>query len=165
VTRTAIDTLLYAMDRALDGGRGSPFAWHTLAGNLAAIDRKDWSWRPPDGGRTVWDLVEHIGGPPYVYESQAFGDRSIHWPTIGLVYTIRPDSSADEMLAWVRGGYGRLRARLEAMEDDTELLVRRMSPQGVEQEARWVFTTMIEHCLYHTGEINHLRALRQGNDC
>jgi hypothetical protein len=31
-------------------------------------------------------------------------------------------------------------------------------------ETRWFIVTMIEHNLYHAGEINHIRALSQGND-
>jgi len=32
------------------------------------------------------------------------------------------------------------------------------------KETRWLIGVMIEHDLYHAGEINHLRALRHGND-
>ena len=32
------------------------------------------------------------------------------------------------------------------------------------KESRWIIAVMIEHDLYHAGEINHIRALRQGND-
>ena len=31
-------------------------------------------------------------------------------------------------------------------------------------ETRWLISAMIEHDLYHSGEINHVRALLQGND-
>jgi hypothetical protein len=31
-------------------------------------------------------------------------------------------------------------------------------------ETRWIIKSMIEHDLYHAGEINRMRALRQEND-
>ena len=38
--------------------------------------------------------------------------------------------------------------------------VRREAPEKM----RWIISVMIEHDVYHAGEINHLRALMQGND-
>ena len=40
----------------------------------------------------------------------------------------------------------------------------RTGPWGTQHETRWLIKTMIEHDIYHAGEINHLRALAQGND-
>jgi hypothetical protein len=32
------------------------------------------------------------------------------------------------------------------------------------KETRWIITMIIQHDLYHAGEINHIRALHQHND-
>jgi len=32
------------------------------------------------------------------------------------------------------------------------------------KETRWLIAVTIEHDLYHAGEINHLRALKHGDD-
>jgi len=37
-------------------------------------------------------------------------------------------------------------------------------PGGEEYETRWIIAVMIEHDLYHAGEINHIRSLFEGED-
>jgi hypothetical protein len=74
------------------------------------------------------------------------------------------EAPAEEWLEWVREGNRQFRACIESLTDDGQLYERRLSPQGELQETRWLIATMIEHNLYHSGEINHIRALRQGND-
>lgn len=48
--------------------------------------------------------------------------------------------------------------------DDGELLRPRRTNWGELKETRWIIGVMIAHDLYHAGEINHLRSLRQGDD-
>ncbi len=47
---------------------------------------------------------------------------------------------------------------------DADLGVPRKTNWGELAETRWIVSVLIEHDLYHSGEINHIRALRQGND-
>jgi len=56
-----------------------------------------------------------------------------------------------------------LREHVTAL-DDSDLPVPRRPPQGPARETRWMIANMIHHDGYHTGEINHLRALMQSND-
>ena len=44
------------------------------------------------------------------------------------------------------------------------MLALRKANWGSEYETRWLMATIIEHDLYHAGEINHIRALAQGDD-
>ncbi len=39
-----------------------------------------------------------------------------------------------------------------------------MTNWGEPAETRWIISEIIEHDLYHAGEINHLRAVLQGDD-
>ena len=39
-----------------------------------------------------------------------------------------------------------------------------MTNWGEMKETRWIITVMIQHDLYHAGEINHIRSLRQQSD-
>ena len=48
---------------------------------------------------------------------------------------------------------------VDASLDDT-----RTTHWGEAKPRRWFAVTMIEHLLYHAGEINHIRALAQKND-
>ena len=48
--------------------------------------------------------------------------------------------------------------------DNGELLRPRMTNWGELKETRWIIATLIEHDLYHAGEINHIRSLRRQQD-
>ena len=53
---------------------------------------------------------------------------------------------------------------MAALQDDEELRKKRMAPWGTEANTRWIVNNKIQHDLYHAGEINYIRALRQKND-
>jgi hypothetical protein len=153
------------MDQAFEGdgtyGRGN---WHALLVNLKSCRDEDWRWLPIDGHRTIFELVKDLGGCKYVYASHLAGDRSIHWDRWETIPPLNADATPAKAIAYLRDAQIYLRSRVDALADDGELLKIRLTPQGFEREARWLIKTMIEHDLYHTGEINHLRALAQKND-
>ena len=153
-----IGQLLYLLDQGFDGPD-----WHSLLGNLAAVRPDDWLWAPPGGQRSIRDIVQHVGGAKYMYHSNAFGDRSLTWES-PLTRGEGRLSTLPDALAWLREGQARLRDALSALADDAELDRPRPhhSRQGV--DTRWIILVMIQHDLYHAGEINHIRALRQGDD-
>ncbi len=165
MNRSAIEHCLYLMDQAFEGDPAQPGrSWHGFLVNLRSVPFEDWRWAPVGGHRTVFQFVEEVGGCKYVYESQAFGDRSMHWNKPGSVPPFDAEGPVESIIDWVREGHRRMRDAVAALQDDSELLRPRLSPQGEMQETRWIIKTTIEHDLYHAGEINHLRALRQGND-
>ena len=55
-------------------------------------------------------------------------------------------------------------SQLTYLLDDAELLRHRMTNWGELKETCWIIAVMIQHDLYHAGEISHLRALHQQND-
>ena len=67
-------------------------------------------------------------------------------------------------LATLQEGQRVLRDSFAALVDDNELTRLRRANWGQEYETRWLITVVIQHDLYHGGEINHIRALSQGND-
>lgn len=68
------------------------------------------------------------------------------------------------MIDWLREGHALFRGYVAAMENDYELMTPRKSNWGEEYETRWLIATILQHDVYHAGEINHIRALAQGND-
>lgn len=155
MTRVQIEQLLYLMDEAF---RDNPF--HSLMNNMKNLQEDDWDWVAPDGVRTIRQIVEHTGGAKFVYESQAFGDHSLSWERPYM-----PKSSlSQDMLAWLREGHEKLRSSVAALADDEELQQNRMAPWGGEANTRWIVNNMVQHDLYHAGEINYIRALHQRND-
>jgi hypothetical protein len=156
MSRAAVEQLPYAMDQAFDGGR-----WPALLGNLGAVTAEDWVWRPPNGERTIQDIVRHVGGCKLMYQNHAFGDRALRW-TDPLVRGVGAIETIPSAVAWLRAGQAQLRSSVAAL-DDAGLFQLRPAPWNESFETRWLVGLMAEHDLYHAGEINHLRALRHGD--
>jgi uncharacterized damage-inducible protein DinB len=159
MTRQAIESYLYLMDAGFEGRD-----WHSLLSNLNTVAPEDWEWVPPDGARSIRDIIRHVGRVKVMAYDQAFGEAALTWddPRVdGEATTIdRPTA-----IAWLRTCHERLHGGVAALADDAELLQPRRTNWGELRETRWIIVvTMIQHDLYHAGEINHLRALHQSND-
>jgi hypothetical protein len=152
-----ITQLLYLLDGAFDGPQ-----WHSLLGNLRSTNPDDWEWVPPGGDRCIRDIVRHVGGSKFMYHNHAFGDAKLTFddPIVDGGEALSDVSSA---IAWLQEGHERLRQSIATL-DDAELLRPRQTNWGAPEETRWIIATMIQHDLYHAGEINHIRSLKQGND-
>lgn len=112
-------------------------------------------------------MVAHVGACKYMYDNHAFGDAALEWdqPLTSERRLSSPTPAAlDELMAWLDDAQRRLRASVDALADDAELLKPRRTNWGEMKETRWIIKSMIEHDLYHAGEINRMRALRQRND-
>ena len=157
--RAGIEQWLWALDEAFESDRA-----HPLVANLASLKDEDWVWVPPGGGRTIFDIICHVGESIYVYDNWAFGDCSMRWDRPGTVPTADPEASRAATIDWLREGHRRFRESVAGLADDGELTVKRRANWGQDYETRWLINTMVQHDLYHAGEINHIRALRQGND-
>ncbi len=155
----AIQQMLYLMDEAFEG-----HGEHALLSNLRSVHEDDWRWVPPDGGRSIFDIVQHIGEARYAYDNHAFGDGTMRWDRPGTIPSIDSDATAPEIIAWLKEGQRVLKKSVQALGDDEELLKLRKANWGQEYETRWLINVMIQHDLYHAGEINHIRALRQKTD-
>jgi hypothetical protein len=68
------------------------------------------------------------------------------------------------LMRFLDDAHARLRRQVDALANDSELVRRRRTNWGDTAETRWIIKATIEHDLYHAGEINRLRALRQEND-
>lgn len=154
----AISQLLSLLDDAFEGS-----AWHSLVGNLRSLTPEDWLWVPPGGQRSIHDIVRHVGGSKFMYHDYAFGSATLTWND-PLVDGTDELASGTTALEWLRAGQERLRTCIAALDNDTELRRLRQTNWGERKETGWLIAVLIEHDLYHAGEINHLRSLRQGTD-
>ena len=153
----AVTQLLYLLDGAFDGPD-----WHSLIGNLRSVTPDDWAWVPPDGRRSIRNIVQHVGGCKFMYHNHAFGDAQLTWDD-PFVEGSAACATLESAIPWLREGHTRLRDSLAAL-DDADLLRPRKANWGKLYETRWLLTVTIQHDLYHSGEINHIRALHQGDD-
>jgi hypothetical protein len=153
----AVEQLRYLLDEAFAGQN-----WHSLLANLRAITPGEWGWVPPGGHRPIREIVRHVGGTRLVYENHAFGDARLRWddPTV-----LGGDALGDppSAIAWLRAGHERLRRRVAAL-DDAALARLRPTTWGASRETRWIIMILIQHDIYHAGEINHLRAVCRRDD-
>jgi hypothetical protein len=156
VARAAVDALLYLLDDGFEGGR-----WHSLLGNLADVTPEEWAWVPAGGDRSVGEIVHHVGVCKLMYQNHAFGDGALTWASVEPGPATLADPAA--AVAWLRAAHATLRASVAAL-DDEGLVAHRRANWGESCETRWLIATMIQHDLYHAGEINHLRSLRGGDD-
>jgi hypothetical protein len=159
MSRVGIEQLLFLLDEAFEG-----HGEHSLLGNLKSLAPDNWHWLPPAGKRSIFEIARHVGECKYVYDSHAFGDGSMRWDRPGSIPTVEVNASAEDVVAWLRAGHRRLCASVDALADDGELLRKRRANWGESYQTRWLINVMVQHDLYHAGEINHIRALCHGDD-
>lgn len=158
-----VGELLRSLDAAFEGDatyEGDD--WHSLLGNLRTVPVEAWAWAPPGGARSILDIVLHIGRCKLEYDNCAFGGATLG----GDAALVRGEAARADpaaALAWLRECHARLRRSIAAL-DDAELARPRRTIWGDERETRWLIGIMIQHDLYHAGEINHLRSLHSGDD-
>jgi hypothetical protein len=157
MTSGVVEELLRLLDEAFAGDD-----WHSLLGNLRNIAPVEWTWLPPGGDRSLRDMVQHIGSCKLIYDDHAFGGATLDWddPLVKGEAVLADPASA---LPWLRDCHDRLRRSVAAL-DDAELARPRRTNWGELKETRWIIAIMLQHDLYHAGEINHLRSLYGGDD-
>ena len=153
--QTAVQQFLFFLDDAFENGRS-----HALLINLASVTEDDYAREHE--GRSIHEMVRHVAAAKHVYENQAFGDASLFMPHFQeRIYESKAGLAED--IEWLKHGHQVLRGSVAAL-DDSDLLTPRRVHNGNLYETRSIIATMVEHDLYHAGEINHLRALLQEND-
>jgi uncharacterized damage-inducible protein DinB len=149
------------MDRAFYAPDGDD-PEHALPRNLAPVTDKGWLLAAPGGGRTIVQIAWHVAEYKFMYANQAFDGGTMDWHDFDSRH--KPElPGRDAMINFLSEGQAYLRGFVDKL-DDGELIVERKWHPGPMMETRWLISAMIEHDLYHSGEINHIRALLQGND-
>lgn len=155
-----IDTLGWLIDDAFTGDLAQ-----SLMKNLSDIREQDWTAVPPGGGRSIADILEHVGWCKWMYEDYAFGKADLQGDRPPLIPEIGARSRPhEELLTWLKEGHAKWLDSVRGLEDDRELERDRLTNWGEWLKTRTIIRIMIGHDYYHAGEINHLRALLQGND-
>ena len=148
-SRVAVDTLAWLIEDAFNADPS-----HSLLANLHNLRKEDWTAMPAGSGRSIADILEHVGWSKWIYEDYAFGSGALRGDKPPLIPADGALSRAiEELLASVR-----------ALPDDSELDRERLTNWGELLPTRVIIRIMIAHDLYHAGEINHLRATLQSTD-
>jgi hypothetical protein len=158
--REMIETLCWLIEEAFSGDPSQ-----SLMSSLANLHEQDWTALLPGAGRFISEILEHVGWSKWMYEDYAFGSANLRGDQPPLIPVggakARPQ---EELLRWLREGHEKLLASVRALPNDGELERERLTNWGEKLKTRNIIRIMIGHDYYHAGEINHLRALLQGND-
>lgn len=157
MARTIIDHLIAQLDAAFERSEA-----HSLLGNLRDIDDTGWHWVPSGGERSIAGVIWHAACAKYLHHSHTFGDGSVTWehPQCARAHV---EGMATAM-PWVREGQRRFVKAVIALPDDSALSQVRPTHWGGTRSVQATIESVILHDAYHAGEINHIRALMQGDD-
>jgi uncharacterized damage-inducible protein DinB len=158
VSRILLDQMLADVGQAFD----------LLFSNLKDLRDDDWHWLPPGGERSIYAIVGHAASSKVMFENHAFGDASLDWmdAAFDLAQPRRPGESPAPaaLIAWLREAEVRLLRSVDALAGDAELDRERGVPWGGRRATRWIIRHLVQHDVFHAGEINHLRATHQHDD-
>jgi DinB superfamily len=151
-----VEALVFQARLAFDGD-----IHHSLIANLRGVEARHWRALPQGGGRTIAEIAYHVGWARVAYFAAAFGPAPLRMDDPAI--TGHQADGPTEALAWLESGYDAWSKAIAATED-AELGRPRLSPFDGPVETRLLAGRLIAHDYYHAGEINHLRALLQGDD-
>ena len=120
---------------------------------------------PGGGGMKVWTIVHrgvHVAACKVMYANHAFGDRALTWEAAGeqLRITSEAELAPEGVRAALDVGHQRLRDALVKLTDaDLDAMV--FTNWGEQVPARRIFQVMIQHDIWHGGQIRTMRALYQ----
>lgn len=149
-----VELLLTLQERAF---RSSP--WHSLLNSLDGIPPEMFSRAPDRHSGFPWmdgsvrDIVYHVAGDKFVQHSQAFSDGSLTWDNVPVTR-----GPIEAMLKHLFDAHALLVEALKQQTDET--LTRKVRTWGGKRmSVRNFFLMLIEHDLYHAGQIRMLRNL------
>lgn len=107
---------------------------------------------------SVANIVYHVSGDKLVQLSAAFGGGEITWDNLTLT-----KGSADEMLRQLEECNHAVEERLKRQTDES-LKAIVASWGGKKMTAENLFLMLIEHDLYHAGQVRYIRNLLEKED-
>jgi hypothetical protein len=159
-SRTAIETYLKMSSDAFEAKTD-----HSLLATLWNIPDEYFTMWPAGGGRTIADILEHVGWAKWMYNDYAFGPATLRGdqpPMIpGNGAKARPRA---ELMAWITEGHQRWVTSIGGLANDAELEQERPTNWGSTLPIRMLISIQIAHDFYHAGEINHINALLSNTD-
>ena len=159
MVRFAVEHFLALLDESFAGDGA-----HSLLGNIRDLRGDDWEWRPRGGERTVREIFEHAAIAKHLNAEHLFGAAERVYADVHNASPLRArPGDTEALLAWAREGHAAFVAGMAALRDaDLDAPTRRW--HGAMHTNAFAIGATIQHDCYHAGEINHLRALRLGDD-
>jgi len=150
-SRAVAQDILWRMDQAWSEDR-----WHALWSHLEGLTWEEAAWRPMEGRRTILNILAHLGLCKIMYWEYAFGPARMTWLETGDL--LPKEEDVGMWRVWLQAAHEQFRSAVKELTDE-ELPKPRLANWGEELPARTIINIMIEHDLYHAGEINYIRGL------
>ena len=161
---SAIDLLRYLMDDAFSGSGNEPRdESQALMPNLESVEPAMWQARLPGSVRTIGSIAVHVASCKVIYANHAFEDAQLTFDSPEAAPWPEFEAPMAETLDWLRTSQTALMAHVGGLTDD-DLLVPRRANWGELRETRWLLAVLLQHDVYHAGEVNRMRALFAGED-
>jgi len=151
-----VDLLLSQIDEAYNRR-----SWHgtNLRGSVRGLSPEDAAWRPGKDRHNIHEIVVHCAYWKYAVTRRLTGEKRGSFPLKGSNWFARegvdaPAWKAD--LALLDECHRRLRAAIEAL--DAKALVKTSAGN---RPAHWLVSGIAAHDLYHAGQIQLLKRMKQ----
>ena len=138
-------------------------SWHgtNLRGSLRGVTARQAAWRPAPGRHNIWELAVHAAYWKYAVLRRLTGAKRGSFALEGSNWFARPVQPTDAAwkadLALLERTHRELRAAVAAL----PAAKLRAHVQG-KRTAAWVLAGIAAHDLYHAGQIQLVKRLRQG---
>ena len=154
----------FLLDRLADAWERSK--WHSFKGALEGLTEEEAAWRPehyrspePWGfSGSILDILIHVAIDSLVMPDQTFGDRTLTTEAIWERFQAAGGNLA-AVLDLLEEGYKATRKALDQLADCD--LQQKIGAQK-ERSTESLFVEVVEHYLYHAGQINYIRCLWEG---
>lgn len=156
--RERIDQLLELMDRAFESHE------HSLIVNLRSVRDESWSLLPENASRSIRNITAHLGLFKFIYANHAFRGADMGYGDPPATPDATRLQSTSAAMEWLREAHAYLTGCIGELQDDEELDAPRKAHWGEFLPTYDLIVIMLEHDLYHAGEINRTRALLQHDD-
>ena len=162
--RTIVEHLKSQLENAYRGSR-----WHSLLSALKDVTPEEAAWKPPAYAGFPWmkgsivEIVFHVGGDSLYQLDQALGKRELTWEVLQERFE-REGGDLEAALRLAEEGYNALQRALDPLTDE-DLRREYSIPESKGKQKRTLqafFEMMIEHHLYHAGQIVYARCVFQG---
>jgi uncharacterized damage-inducible protein DinB len=149
--RVLIEDIIWRMDQAWSESR-----WQALLPHLEGLTWEEANWPPVEGRRAILQILTHLGLCKIMYWEYAFGPAKMSWPEAGA--NVPKEEDMEVWRTWLAAAHERFRSSVADL-TDAELGEPRLHNSGESMPTRTLINIMVEHDLYHAGEINYIRGL------
>ncbi|HWP31405.1 MAG TPA: DinB family protein [Fimbriimonadales bacterium] len=153
-----VESLLHYQERSF---AKSP--WHSLMGALKGISEEVFFWVPPKHHGFPWmdgsirDIVYHVTGDKLVQISTAFEGGIVTWDTLKSELE---KENMETMMKQLQEANNKVVNKLRDLSDE-ELPLKVSTWGGKRMTIMEFFLMLIEHDIYHAGQIRYIRNIAE----